>query len=172
MTSHFSHIECLGFDQFRADVSIYSNAFQYSAIFAEKLKWTGTLAQNEPIFTTSFVSFLYYSVSLNTTCLSGPFKIALMTYIQFYQNLNKWDKSSVKVICGKYRNRGMAIHCKIVKSSEHTHTDTHTPKERKKLAAHNPSIWFFCDTNLENFLVFESLNLLIYLNLLTWEKSW
>ena len=67
----------------------------------------------------------------------------------------------------------MAIHCKIVKSSEHTHTHTHThtPKERKKLAAYNPSIWFFCDTNLENFFGFESLNLLIYLNLLNWEKS-
>ena len=62
---------------------------------------------------------VYYSVSLNAACLFGSFKIVLMKYIQLYQKLNKWDKSGVKVIRGKYHNRGMTINCKIVKSSEH-----------------------------------------------------
>ena len=39
-------------------------------------------------------------------------------------------------------------------NATHTHTHTHTHKERKKLAAHDPSIWFFCDTNSENLFWF------------------
>ena len=149
-----------GFDLFRADIPIYCNTFQYSATFPETLKWTGQLARNESIVTTSSVSFQYYSVSLNETSPSGPFNIALMTYIQFYQNLNEWDKSGV-VICGKYHNHGLTVSCVTVKSSEdNKHERWHT--------AHKSRNWSFCDVNSLKLWFWES----FYLNLLNQEKSW
>ena len=71
----------------------------------------------------------------------------LLTYIQFYQNLNKWDKSGVKVMCGEYHNRRMTIYCKIVKSSE---------KHERMHSADKSSIWCFCDVNALKIWIWES----------------
>ena len=70
-----------------------------------------------------------------------------MTYIQFYQNLNKWNKSGVKVICGEYHNRRMTIFYKLVKSSE---------KHERMHSADKSSIWYFCDINSLKLRIWES----------------